>query len=1046
MTRETSDLHLSTQLKKDKVLAWAPPPALHLTRDGIDLPTNWQAQLCAYDQSNQLSSQLNRFIGKAADEKSKGNLTNLTTMLTLIFYRLDNQLQLGPLLDEQKTAIITNLTEKLAECNPSDFHKRANRIVLDMGNPPWIKTLCGFDATGKLTQFLLKQHIGVDSTYTYKADLISTLILVFYRLNGQFDSQLGLLSDDEKSMILSKLTEDIEHCTPGFHDRVTEIVLSMSQPQNFAQLLQVVRENLVIKTAAQLTKEVHATNTIINKANVAGYGVRPRNQTDSYVGIITDTKIFESLSQTFQQELTPFHLVSLLEDALRGVLSGVYTGKKEGYATDAVKKMLGVIQQFLFTEEEKKQLAEAIEDFEERPLIEQASLNHPQDIHRKKYFQTEPIVPGDEDMGYNFLDLNWIAIRKKIFEKLKRENYFAKSDVIRETILDLSAYDAVFPDKSDDQKCLTINTLITKLLENKQMDAQLPHLTEFYEKATPACRDAFFKHEKFIEFIENTSTASFSKWPNCLIQTMSVQTIIRVFLRLETPYIRFNQGDILRYVQIFLRLKTHPSIQFQNQVDALVYFQMIFESMQKQSADPNANQCYMLNILINKMQDYEINGLILWLNDSSANINRMSALIQWLYCTAAKDDSDAVKAISNAFVKLIEKTENTRALIDGLCKQKTSDPDSGTNGFYRLMRALNWAVKKDNRDAVKAISNAFVTLIQKTENTDALIDGLCKQKTSDPDSGTNGFYLLMDALNWAAVKDNLGAVTAISNAFVTLIQKTENTCALIGGLSKQRPSDPGFGINGFYWLMHTLGWAVEKDNRDVVKAISNAFVKLIEQKTNTRALIDGLSKQEKSSSVSGFYWLIIALHQAAAKDNRDAVKAISDAFVKLIGETENTGALIDGLSKQRISDPGFGINGFYWLMEALNQAVQNHDAVKAISDAMVKLIDQTKDTGALIDGLSKQEKSSRVSGFYWLMSALNWAVKKDNHDAVEAISDAMVKLIEKTKDTGALIDGLSKQKTSDPDPRTNGFYWLMDALSLTASRLLLKRYRMHLLH
>lgn len=70
----------------------------------------------------------------------------------------------------------------------------------------------------------LEKHIGVIATYTQKKALIEALKIIYCRLAGIFDGALGKISEDNKTILLSKLIEDIEACTAGFHSRVNEAV------------------------------------------------------------------------------------------------------------------------------------------------------------------------------------------------------------------------------------------------------------------------------------------------------------------------------------------------------------------------------------------------------------------------------------------------------------------------------------------------------------------------------------------------------------------------------------------------------------------------------------------------------------------------------------------------------------------------------------------------------------------------------------------------------------------------------------------------------
>lgn len=352
-------------------------------------------------------------------------------------------------------------------------------------------------------------------------------------------------------------------------------------------------------------------------------------------------------------------------------------------------------------------------------------------------------------------------------------------------------------------------------------------------------------------------------------------------------------------------------------------------------------------------------------------------------------------------------------------------------------------------------SEQLKTLIEELKKLDPEgdVDQCIPQLTRELASGINGLYLLMNALCSAVAEDNQGAVGAIFGVFVELIEKTPDHSVLITGLRRPKEDspyepEPGAGTNGLYWLMHALSWAAVKDNRVVAGVISSTFVTLIEKMEDPAELIAGLSQENTervskgafigdgpNHGINALYWLMNALQQAAEKNNWDAVGAISNAFVKLIEKTKDSAELIEGLSKSKA-----GINGFYLWMNALQQAAakDNQEAVSKISDALIKLIEKSKKYPvALINGLSlekRKEPDAGTNGFYWLMNALQKAATTNNLDVVNNISKMLVTLANGTAySMERLIAGLSQQKASDPDAYANGFYRLMDALNLAAS-------------
>src|SRR3989338_9185109 len=67
----------------------------------------------------------------------------------------------------------------------------------------------------------LEKQAGANSTYTMKAQLHESLIVIYVKLAS------SKTSDDQKMALALKLAEGLHNCTPGFHDRINEAVASL---------------------------------------------------------------------------------------------------------------------------------------------------------------------------------------------------------------------------------------------------------------------------------------------------------------------------------------------------------------------------------------------------------------------------------------------------------------------------------------------------------------------------------------------------------------------------------------------------------------------------------------------------------------------------------------------------------------------------------------------------------------------------------------------------------------------------------------------------
>ncbi|ABS77470.1 hypothetical protein CbuD7D7780_05440 [Coxiella burnetii] len=212
-----------------------------------------------------------------------------------------------------------------------------NIDLSQLGEPPQDWLACLIQICGSGTEEYFDKHIGKSSTFAHKERLIHKLKIIYHRLNDHsyFIKTLGPLSHDGRVALVSKLTEDIGQCTPGFDNRTSDIVRSFTESSSFPELMTIVREELVkevsLKMGESVGGEVHSNNRVFVIAAEDEYGVRPINQMDVYPGRLSDRDIREELRIKFRKEFTPFRLPFLLSKALQDLLSKRgYTGKKKG--------------------------------------------------------------------------------------------------------------------------------------------------------------------------------------------------------------------------------------------------------------------------------------------------------------------------------------------------------------------------------------------------------------------------------------------------------------------------------------------------------------------------------------------------------------------------------------------------------------------------------------------------------------------------------------------------------------------------------------------
>lgn len=255
------------------------------------------------------------------------------------------------------TAPLQNITEKFEPVDLNQLPDTLYEILVNDPNRPSPSDIRkGLDA-----------HIGEKSTYTNKTLLINSLTLVNNALNSR------LLSEDHKTTIAFKILEDLDKCTPGFHNRILSIELGLVRPNTIDDLLFMLRMNIVEITAVQHTQNIHVYNAYYNAATGLGYGTRPLNKDDVYAPLLTEVE-HEHIHKAFMEKYTPLAIIVYLGLAIKSELELVYkykglkssgyklgkagykSGKYEGFKLLLEKLLdpIGYEDLFVFEEDESK--------------------------------------------------------------------------------------------------------------------------------------------------------------------------------------------------------------------------------------------------------------------------------------------------------------------------------------------------------------------------------------------------------------------------------------------------------------------------------------------------------------------------------------------------------------------------------------------------------------------------------------------------------------------------------------------------------------------
>jgi hypothetical protein len=281
--------------------------------------------------------------------------------------------------------------------------------------------------------------------------LLKQLELIYHRLQGNLDAELGQLSKDKRQAILSKLTEEIIHCSEGFHNRVNIIIDSFLKPRNLAELLYTVRKELIKEVASTLTDEVHAWNRVSVIAANDGLGVSANFPDDTYSGALSETSIRRALQQTFYKKFTPFQLPCLLTIAFMEFIPELESEKnnENGICLQTQEKITKLIQRFL-------------------PKYINEKPNDPNNW--KNYFK----IFHDEknSLIFSFVNLDWGKIYQSFYFALSEQNYFKSPQI--NTLLDSARYNLFLKKNS-----LHVTAeLISKLFKEERYSDLLEQLVE----------------------------------------------------------------------------------------------------------------------------------------------------------------------------------------------------------------------------------------------------------------------------------------------------------------------------------------------------------------------------------------------------------------------------------------------------------------------------------------------------------------------------------------------------------------------------------------
>ena len=301
-----------------------------------------------------------------------------------------------------------SMTEDAGALIPNDWRDQLREITAG--------SLIGEEREFYLDMFNIRS--GKGSTYSLKKQLEESLKLIYLALINP------TYPDDQKNTIVFKFHEGVPNCTPGFHDRMNELVIGLSPATDLDALLSKLRQEIVNRAATQTTGEVHAFNRFFVVAQADGYGVRPFNPDDRYRGNLPDAAIRAKLEEAFKQHYTFFSILHYLQDQLSVMLQRVgYFGRRSG---DEIKEGIDKGKFNDYSLGDFNNIMTALSPFLAVGDLDLALGPETAIFH--------------EDIG-SVIDINWRGI---ISNKLKKDDYFIFTPA-DEALLTLLNDDSVSP-------------------------------------------------------------------------------------------------------------------------------------------------------------------------------------------------------------------------------------------------------------------------------------------------------------------------------------------------------------------------------------------------------------------------------------------------------------------------------------------------------------------------------------------------------------------------------------------------------------------------
>jgi|GEM_PF-1749633 len=255
------------------------------------------------------------------------------------------------------------------------------------------------NSTQQTTEQLLNELTRHTDVTSYSMG--QELLLAIQALDEAF-LQNPEVSNDTKTLIATKLMEEIETCTPGFHNRVQKLLMTQSGiANNLSDMLKAIRHDIVERVAmnnihhTSFDSQVHAHNDFYTVASKK-YNTTAINAEDPYRGRLSTEQVERKLDTAFKANYDLLGCLTQLEDRLRSDLNtlGEYRGELDG--------------QDAYTHDSYNAFVEHLNKILEPPT---------------PYTALDVLTLSDETGAIT--DIHWPWVRKKLYERLIEEHDFS---------------------------------------------------------------------------------------------------------------------------------------------------------------------------------------------------------------------------------------------------------------------------------------------------------------------------------------------------------------------------------------------------------------------------------------------------------------------------------------------------------------------------------------------------------------------------------------------------------------------------------------------